>query len=239
MSTTEYMISKIHSAGAAEVIQKGESWAEADRYLKEFIIPRAKSTGEVAIYVPPFDAKEIWEGNATIVTEILEQLGRESNPPGALVCSVGGGGLFCGLVRGLDDAGHSDVRVLAVETDGAHSLALALEKGQLTTLPAITSMATSLGARTVAPQALAYAQRDSVQNIVLKDSDAMEGCVRFADDERIMVETACGVCLALCYNGKLKNILPDLNEKSKVVIVVCGGSNVTVGMLHKWATLES
>jgi L-serine/L-threonine ammonia-lyase len=236
MSTSSYMMSKIRAAGAAEVIQFGASWVEADTRLREVIVPQARSRGEIPVYVPPFDAQEIWNGHATVVEELLEQLPHEAGPPDALVCSVGGGGLFCGLMQGLDAAKLPDVKVLAVETEGAHSLAFSLEQNRLATLPAITSLAGSLGARTVAAQAFAFAQRDSVSSVVLKDADAMEGCIRFADDERIMVELACGVCLALCYNGRLREFAPYLTKSSKVVIIVCGGSNVTAGMLSKWAT---
>ncbi|KAF2123895.1 serine family amino acid catabolism-related protein [Dothidotthia symphoricarpi CBS 119687] len=235
MSTTEYTIAKMRAAGAAEVIQHGDSWAEADGFLKETVIPLANAKGEHAVYVPPFDASEIWDGHATMVEEIFKQLGPSSQPPDALICSVGGGGLFCGIMRGLENVNHPNLRVLAVETEGAHSLALSLEKGKLSTLPAITSIATTLGARTVASQAFAYAQRNSVRSVVLSDSVAKEGCVRFADDERIMVEAACGVSLALCYNGRLKEILPNLQRQSKVVIIVCGGSNITAKMLGDWS----
>jgi L-serine/L-threonine ammonia-lyase len=231
MSTTPYMISKIKDSGAKDVVQIGESWAEADAHLREILIPEAKARGEAPIYVPPFDAQEIWDGNATLVEEVLEQL---PGPPDALVCSIGGGGLLSGIMQGLDAAKYPDTRVLAVETEGAHSLALSLEKGELATLPGITSIATSLGARRVAAKAYEYAQRNSVTSVVLKDDDAIEGCIRFADDERIMVEAACGVSLALCYSGRLKERLPGLSAKSKVVIVVCGGSNVSTEMLHKW-----
>lgn len=225
------MISKIKASGAKDVVQIGESWAEADAHLREVLVPEAKANGETPVYVPPFDAQEIWDGNATLVEEVLAQL---PGPPDALVCSVGGGGLFSGIMQGLDAAGYSATKVLAVETQGAHSLALSLEKDELSTLPGITSIATSLGARRVAAKAYEYAQRESVTSVVLHDDDAIEGCVRFADDERIMVEAACGVSLALCYNGRLKQRLPDLTEERKVVIVVCGGSNVSAEMLHKW-----
>ncbi|KAF1960555.1 serine family amino acid catabolism protein [Byssothecium circinans] len=232
MTTTQYMIDKMRVAGATEVIQEGASWYEADRHLRDKIIREAEEAGEVPIYVPPFDAEEIWEGNATLVKEVIDQM---ETRPDAIICSVGGGGLFSGIMRGLDNVGHPDIPVLAVETEGAHSLAFALEKGQLATLPAITSIATSLGAKTVAEQAFTYAQRPSVKSVVLQDSEAIEGCVRFAEDERIMVETACGVSLALCYGGRLRDSLPNLTEMSKVVVVVCGGSNVTAKMLSSWA----
>tara|TARA_R110002003_G_scaffold171_18_gene14059 strand:- start:28948 stop:29805 length:858 start_codon:yes stop_codon:yes gene_type:complete len=230
-TTSDYMIAKLRAAGARDVVQVGDSWAEADGHLRDVVIPGARVEGEEAVYVPPFDAQEVWDGHATLVEEVVEQLDGGMD---AVVCSVGGGGLFSGIMQGLDAAGLGGTRVVAVETEGAHSLALALEKGRLATLPAITSIATSLGARTVAAKAFEYAQRQSVKSVVLTDEEAIEGCVRFADDERIMVEPACGVSLALCYEGRLKKILSGLTEESKVVIVVCGGSNVSVDMLAKW-----
>lgn len=234
MTTSEYTMNKMRTAGAKEVLQEGASWYECDHYLRETIIPRAREAGEIPVYVPPFDAPEIWDGHATLVDETITQM-RPEGKPDAIVCSVGGGGLFCGIIRGLEKAGLDNTPVLAVETEGCHSLALSLEKGELSTLPAITSIATTLGARTVAPQAYAYAQRPPVKSVVLPDKAAMEGCVRFADDERIMVEAACGVSMALCYGNRLKDYLPHITEKSKVVVVVCGGSNITAEMLTKWA----
>jgi L-serine/L-threonine ammonia-lyase len=61
------------------------------------------------------------------------------------------------------------------------------------------------------------------------------GCWKLADDERLLVEPACGVNAALCYIGKLPEALgrpvtPDM----KVVVVVCGGSNVTLEQLAQW-----
>ena len=40
-----------------------------------------------------------------------------------LVLSVGGGGLLCGVIEGLIKVGWPDVPVVAVETEGAASLA--------------------------------------------------------------------------------------------------------------------
>lgn len=58
--------------------------------------------------------------------------------PGAIVLSVGGGGLLNGVVEGLRRADWADVPVVAMETMGAHSLNAAMKAGQLVTLPAIT-----------------------------------------------------------------------------------------------------
>lgn len=58
--------------------------------------------------------------------------------PSVIVLSVGGGGLMCGVLRGLHDVGWSDVPVVAIETDGADSFAASVKAGRLVTLSGIT-----------------------------------------------------------------------------------------------------
>ena len=41
----------------------------------------------------------MWEGHGTLVHEIAEDL--DGTPPGAIVASVGGGGLVLGVLLGL------------------------------------------------------------------------------------------------------------------------------------------
>lgn len=217
------MIAKIRNAGATDVIQTGASWAEADTYLREVLLAKDMN----GVYVPPFDHEDVWDGAATMIEELAEK-------PDAVVCSVGGGGLFCGLMRGLEKRGWGDVKVLALETKGAESLHKSLERGDLVKLEKITSIATSLGATRVAEKAFEYGQRKSVRSAVLEDREAVMGCWRLADDERLLVEPACGVNVALCYDGLLKKLLPELTAESKVVIVLCGGATVTLEMLIEW-----
>lgn len=250
LSTTDYMISKLKTAGANQVIQQGKNWAEADRYLKDVVLPEAERRGEKPVYVPPFDDQKIWDGHATMMHEIVAQMaemnssscheGGRSPPLDAMVCSVGGGGLLCGIMQGLQETHMiDDVKVLALETKGAESLSKALEAGHRVTLPGITSIATHLGCVRVCEQVFEYAQADNVKSVVLSDAEAVDGCRRFADDERILVEPACGVCLAVCYQNRLKRLLPQLRADSKVVIVVCGGSNVSLRMLEDWSKTYS
>ena len=217
------MIAKIKSAGATDVIQTGASWAEADMYLREELLAK----DENGVYVPPFDHEDVRDGAATIIEELEEK-------PDAMVCSVGGGGLFSGLMRGLDRKGWEDVKVLALETKGAESLHASLKRGQLIRLDKITSIATTLGASMVAEKTFEYGQRPNVKSAVLEDREAVMGCWRLADDERLLVEPACGVNVAVCYDGRLKKLLPELRAESKVVIVLCGGTTVTLEMLIGW-----
>jgi len=228
----------LHAAGALTVLSHGASWAEADAHLRETIIAAYTSQNKPTIYVPPFDHPDIWAGNSTVVHEIERQLYEiGESAPSAVICSVGGGGLLNGVVEGLEAVGWDEVDIFALETAGADSLAASLKAGKLTALPGITSQATSLGAVKVAQRCYDYASAPSsrIRSIVLSDAEAAMGCWRLADDERLMVELACGVNVALCYEGRLEKALGRKVERSeKVVVVLCGGSNVTVGMLQGW-----
>lgn len=165
--------------------------------------------------------------------EIAAQL--PGSEPDVIICSVGGGGLINGICQALDALHMRKPTVLAMETLGADSLNAALHAKQLITLPTITSQATSLGCARVTEPTFAYAQRSNVRSVVLPDAEAAMGCWRLADDERIMVELACGINVALCYDGRLEKALGrPVRPEDKVVIVLCGGSNVTSKMLCEW-----
>ncbi|KAK4072502.1 hypothetical protein Trihar35433_4566 [Trichoderma harzianum] len=258
LSTSAFMIDKLRQAGATDVIQKGASWQEADDYLTGTLMEEARTKGDVAIYVPPFNAQEIWDGAAGISHEIARQIptmtkhypvfiegvsdddvtARIGNVD-AIICSVGGGGLLSGVVQGLDDLSMQQTRVIAVETLGADSLHQAVQKGELITLPAITSLATTLGARRVCQRAFEYGLRDQVSTVVLSDAEAIAACKRFASEERFLVELSCGVVPAVVYSGRLKELIPGLNKNSVVVLVICGGCNISYELLEHYVTSQA
>jgi L-serine/L-threonine ammonia-lyase len=232
--TEEATITKLKAAGASEVIPHGPSWYFADQHLREIIIPAAEARGEKGIYIHPFDNPAIWEGASTMIDEMQAQM-PDGGPPDAIVCSVGGGGMFSGIMQGLNRVGWSkDVTVLPVETLGADSLAQSLHKGELVTLPAITSIAASLGAIRVAQNAFDQGQQPNVQPVVVEDAEACAACWRFLDDERVLVEPACGASVALAYDSRLKHYLKDFGPEKKVVIIVCGGSKISLDTLIKY-----
>lgn len=49
----------------------------------------------------------VWQGNATLIHEIEEDLPRGLKPD-AIVCAVGGGGLIGGIALGAEDVGWED-----------------------------------------------------------------------------------------------------------------------------------
>lgn len=238
LSTPAPMVAKIRGLGAS-VHQVGASWAEADEHMRTQLM----SKDEMAIYVPPFDHPEIWTGAATLVDELVVQM---EGPVHGIACSVGGGGLLNGIMQGLDTLSWSagrKPRVLAVETEGADSLNLCVRTGSHAKLDAITSIATSLGARQVSKRSYEWLASENLSSIVVKDWEAGMGCVRFADDARLVVEAACGATIAPAYFGgeggvnRLRRAFEVEGVEWKehnVVLVVCGGSNVSLSVLERY-----
>ncbi|KAG0239200.1 tryptophan synthase beta subunit-like PLP-dependent enzyme [Mortierella sp. GBAus27b] len=224
---TEFMIKKLRAEGAT-VIMEGEAWDEADKYARSIV---AKDPH--GVYIPPFDHPDIWDGNSTMVPEIKTQL--NGVVPDAIVCSVGGGGMISGIILGCRAAGWEKVPILAVETHGADSFHQAVLAGELVTLPKITSIASTLGAKTVSAKSLELSLERPVVPFTVSDSMAARACWQFLDDHRFAVEPSCGATLSVGYTpALLSNIFPDVNENSNVVFIVCGGSNINMDMLTEY-----
>ena len=204
----------------ADIIVHGASFQEANAYAMSMLGPHDA-------FIHPFDDALLWEGHATMIDEVA----RSGVMPDAVVLSVGGGGLLCGVVEGLRRNGWSSVPIIAVETHGADSLAQAMAAKARVELPAITSIATSLGARRVSEQAFALAQQHPVTSVVVSDQAAVQACLRFMDDQRVVVEPACGASLALLYADA-----PQLAQYRNVLVIVCGGVTATVAQLQKWGS---
>lgn len=207
-TTTEHAKALIRQYNA-EVVVHGDAWHEANALAQAML-------GPADAFLHPFDDPLLWDGHASLIDEAV----RAGVEPDAVVLAVGGGGLFSGVVEGLCRNNLDDVTVIATETIGADSFAQSLEQGRRVELDAITSVATSLGARQVSARAFELAMQHPVHSIVVSDHDALNACRRFLDDHRILVEPACGAALATIYGQA-----PVLEEFDQVLVVVCGGGN--------------
>lgn len=210
-STSQIAIEKLKSLDA-EVIQIGADWDETNRHALDF------AQEYQAQYISPFDHPLIWEGHSTLVDELIEQ----SSKPDAIILSVGGGGLLCGVIQGLHKNSWQNIPVIAVETEGTASLTSSIKANQLTTLNSISGIATSLGSRTVAKEAFAWTKRHDIRSLVVSDDEALSACLDFKEVHDYLVEPACGASLAA-----LKH--PEIFKGMKsVIVIVCGGINTSI-----------
>lgn len=217
-TTSAFMRAKI-KAVEAEVLEHGDAWDDAHAHAL------GMACEPQVVYVHPFDHPTIWAGHATLIEEAADQGPR----PGVVVVSVGGGGLLCGVLEGMQRVGWQEVPVLAVETAGAASFKAAAEAGRPIILDAICSVATSLGARSVTPRLLEWKKRHAIAHWIATDRQAVDACLRFLDDHRILVEPACGASLAAVY-GRCEL----LRGRGPVLVEVCGGAGVNLQLLKAW-----
>ncbi|MEQ1911953.1 MAG: pyridoxal-phosphate dependent enzyme, partial [Vicinamibacterales bacterium] len=203
----------------AKVVVHGASWQEANAMATSLI-------GADAAYLHPFDDPLVWEGHASLIDECA----KSGLVPDAVVLSVGGGGLLCGVAEGMRRNSWTTTQIVAVETDGAASFNTALAAGHPVTLDHITSIATSLGAKRVCDQAMRVAAAHSVTSIVISDLAALVACERFLHDHRILVEPSCGAALAVVYDA-----VAALEPFKTVLVVVCGGATATLEQMRAWS----
>jgi L-serine/L-threonine ammonia-lyase len=217
-TTAESVQQKIRLLGAAVVVH-GSVWDEAHEYAQQL----AQNTHTV--YIPPFDDPVLWEGHATMIDEMAVFCQK----PDAVILSVGGGGLLCGVLQGLHRNDWGDVPVIAVETEGAASYHASVQAGKLITLDAIDTVASSLGAKQVAQKALDWTKEHKIITHIVSDRSAVNACLEFADDFRVLVEPACGASLSLFYDQA-----SIIQSYQSVLIIVCGGIGVDLKKLQGW-----
>ncbi|GAB1290096.1 Serine dehydratase-like [Apodemus speciosus] len=228
-STSMQVVRRLQGEGA-EVLLTGKVWDEANARAQEL------ATRDGWVNVSPFDHPLIW-GRPCQPCSGAE--GVAGDPSGGCGAGRGGGGLLAGVTAGLLEVGWQQVPIVAMETRGAHSFNAALQAGRLVTLPDITSVARSLGAKTVAARALECAKECEVLSEVVEDREAVGAVQRFLDDERMLVEPACGAALAAVYSdilGRLQaegRLSPTL---ASVVVIVCGGNNISSQQLQELRT---
>jgi L-serine/L-threonine ammonia-lyase len=219
-TTKAFVIDKLSTLYGATVQVVGENWNQADDYVRSLVA--ADATGQTA-YIPPYDHEWLWTGHSTVVDEIEAQLTElqmasaattqspnvdallPSNPATAtIVVSVGGGGLLCGVLEGLErrqrqhhhqqqqPSTWTHCRVVAAETAGASCFGQSWAHRGVVTLTAIDSIATSLGALSVTPVGFERAQRyhgrffgsdgsgsgGTVSSAVCTDAEAVDACVK-------------------------------------------------------------
>lgn len=216
--TTSMRAKELLQQEKAEVIVHGASWQEANEHAQSLL-------GASDAFIHPFDDPLVWSGHSTLVDEVADA----ELTPDAVVLSVGGGGLLCGVAEGLRRHGWDHVPIFAVETEGAASFHCGLQAGHPVELDRISSIATSLGAKRVCERAIQWSKERPIQSILVSDRSALLACERFLLDHRVLVEPACGASLAPLYEG-----LPELRGLKSVLVEVCGGATATIDQIRQW-----
>ncbi|KAI0362688.1 tryptophan synthase beta subunit-like PLP-dependent enzyme [Trametes cingulata] len=228
----------------AEVVIAGNYYLQALQRAQEAVDAESK-----AVMVPAYDDPILWEGHASMVYEINDQL-PEGIKPDAIFCSVGGGGLAGGIMEGCKAVGWDDVPLVTVETHGSNCFyqSLSLNDGPfvgdvtsrqvpegtraercaehgvtVAHLASLTSRATSLGASSPSAAIVkkALERKGGVRSICISDEMAMQAALNFAEDHKTMVELACSATIAPAYKPTLfRKLVPESKSNKPANIVL-------------------
>ncbi|HZP92791.1 MAG TPA: threonine/serine dehydratase [Burkholderiales bacterium] len=210
-------VAAIRAFGAGVVLH-GAAWDDAN----------AKALEEAArtelAYIHPFDNIDVMAGQATIVTELLNQIGRVD----LIVASIGGGGLISGIASAVRHFSPK-TRVVGVETEGADSMHQSLKAGMIVELPAITSVAETLGAKKTEQTQFAIVSEGVSEVVVVPDALAIAALIETLQEEKLLTEPATSCSIAALTDGRI-----PVKSGENVVVVLCG-ANVSLDRVWEWS----
>ena len=171
-------------------------------------------------YLHPYDNPYQMAGNGTVGLEILESLPEVTD----IFVSVGGGGLIAGVTVAVN-ALKPEVRIWGVETEGADTLAQALQAGEVVEIVP-TSLAKTLCAPYVAEDALRIAEKYLEQHLVVTDLEAIEAQQFLLERAKVLTELA-----ASCTLAAARQVSYRFREDDHVVLLLCGGNESLANMI--------
>lgn len=213
-TTPAHVINRARADGADVVLT--ETIADAFAQVDE-----RTAAGQTDIH--PFDDPRVMAGQGTIGLELLEDI----SDLATLVVSIGGGGLIAG-VASVVKVLKPVVKIYGVETAGADAMRRALDAGRPVTLPAITSIAKTLGAPSVSETTLAAAKELLEDVVVVSDREAVRSLLDLQRDLKLTLEPAASCCHAALRLGRIST-----SERGTTALLLCGG-NATLEEIAGW-----
>jgi len=200
-----------------EVVLYGDSWDEANRRAMEV------ASNEGKAFIHPFNDPNVMAGQATIFVELMQQMPSID----LVIASIGGGGLISGIISAAQAFSRS-TQVFGVETIGADSMYQSIQAGTIVELPAITSIATSLGARRTEQTQFEIVNEYAKDVVAISDEMAVEAILELLNEEKLLVEPAASCTLAALTQGKIQ-----VKSGANVAVITCG-ANVTLDDVLRW-----
>ena len=192
----------------AEVVLWGDVYDEACAKAYEL----AEEHGYT--FVHPFDDPAVATGQGTIAMEIVKELPLVDY----ILVPVGGGGLATG-VSTLAKLLNPNIKVIGVEPAGANCLQVSLEKGEVTTLPGVTTIADGTAVKTPGNNIFSYLQKNLDGVITVEDDELIVAFLDMVENHKMIVENSGLLTVAA---------LKHLNVKNKKIVSILSGGNMDV-----------
>ena len=189
----------------AEVILYGDVYDESCGYALKL----AEEKGYTFIH--PFDDLDVATGQSTVAMEIL----KEQPFIDIILVPIGGGGLATG-VASLAKMLNPSIKVIGVEPAGASCMKASLEKGKVTTLGNVNTIADGTAVKTPGEKIFPYIQKNIDEIITVEDSELIVTFLDMIENHKMVAENS-----GLLTVAALKHLKP---ENKKVAAIVSGGN---------------
>lgn len=198
----------------AEVRLHGQHVEEALVAAQDF----AESAG--AVFIHPFDHRDVVTGQGTVGLEILEQCPEVRT----IVAGVGGGGLLAGIAAAVKPL-RPDVRVVGVQAAGAAAYPPSLAAGHPVGLPSFSTMADGImvGRPGDVPFAVVSTLADGVRTV---SEDALSRALLLCLERMKLVVEPAGA-------SPVAALLQDPGAFEGPVVAVLSGGNVDPLLLQR------
>ncbi|MEP3655816.1 MAG: threonine ammonia-lyase, biosynthetic [Litorimonas sp.] len=209
ITTPPIKVSAVQAMGA-ETKLVGDTYDDAC----DAAIRHAEDTG--AVFVHPFDERDVIAGQGTVGKEILEQMPRS---PAAVYVCTGGGGLVSGIGAWFDR--HApDAKVFAVEAEGAQTLGQALEAGRPVSLNRVDGFADGTAVRTFGMLTYAICEHVVDGHIAVSNDEICAAVKDVFEATRTVVEPAGAQALA----GVIQHIKSGEAPEGDLVVTISGAN---------------
>jgi threonine dehydratase len=192
----------------AEVVLYGDVYDDACAKALEL----AAENGYTFIH--PFDDLTVATGQGTIAMEIVKELPLVDY----ILVPVGGGGLATGIST-LTKMLNPKIKVIGVEPAGANCLQVSLEKGEVTTLPSVNTIADGTAVKRPGEKIFPYLQKNLDDVITVSDEELVVAFLDMVENHKMIVENSGLLTVAA---------LKHLNCRDKKVAAVMSGGNMDV-----------
>ena len=209
-STPLIKVNRTRSYGA-DVVLYGDVYDEACAKAYELADEKGYT------FIHPFDDLDVATGQGSIAMEIFKELPTVDY----ILVPIGGGGLATG-VSTLAKLLNPKIKVIGVEPAGASCMKASLEKGEVVTLPSVSTIADGTAVKTPGSNIFPYIKENIDSIITIEDDELIVSFLDMVENHKMVVENS-----GLLTVAALKHL--DFTGK-KVVSILSGGNMDVITM---------
>ena len=210
-ATTPILKVEATRAYGAEIVLHGDTFDDA--YAKSLELQKKKGY----VYIHPFNDLNVLLGQGTTAKEIID----DCKDVDAILVPIGGGGFASGVALATKLV-NPHVKVIGVEPVGAACMKAAFKAGDVTTLPAVDTVADGCAVKTAGTLTYAFCRKYLDNIITVSEMEIMSALLSLIEKHKLVAEGAGVLSLAA---------LPKLKMKNKKVVAIVSGGNIDISTI--------